>query len=110
MHKLKKPSRKHTRFTYFPTFGSEGQINYKNINFISRFTSKQGKISPRRVNKLTSKQQRLITFAIKQARILCLLPYINNDKRFERTKPPRFPRSIRPRTGKNYTKHTPSLR
>nr|YP_010343948.1 ribosomal protein S18 [Solanum urubambaense]UNZ87281.1 ribosomal protein S18 [Solanum urubambaense] len=41
--------------------------------------------SSRRVNKLTLKQQRLITLAIKQARILSLLPFLNNEKQFERT-------------------------
>ncbi|KAL6491910.1 ribosomal protein S18, S13 [Orobanche gracilis] len=38
------------------------------------------------MNRLTLKQQRLITIAIKQARILSLLPFINNDKKFEKTK------------------------
>jgi len=37
------------------------------------------------VNRLTLKQQRLITIAIKQARILSLLPFLNNEKQFERT-------------------------
>ncbi|CAN4127406.1 unnamed protein product [Withania somnifera] len=43
------------------------------------------KILSRRVNRLTLKQQRLITLAIKQARILSLLPFLNNEKQFERT-------------------------
>jgi len=55
------------------------------MSLISRFISEQGKILSRRVNKLTLKQQRLITIAIKQARILSLLPFLNNEKQFERT-------------------------
>ncbi|CAN6459315.1 unnamed protein product [Victoria cruziana] len=54
------------------------------MSLISRFISEQGKILPRRVNRLTLKQQRLVTVAIKQARILSLLPFLNNEKQFER--------------------------
>jgi hypothetical protein len=34
------------------------------------------------VNRLTLKQQRLITIAIKQARILSSLPFLNNERQF----------------------------
>nr|QRR29699.1 ribosomal protein S18 [Tabebuia nodosa] len=63
------------------------RIDYRNISLISRFISEQGKILSRRVNRLTLKQQRLITIAIKQARILSLLPFRNNEKQFKRTRP-----------------------
>nr|WCQ78578.1 ribosomal protein S18 [Galeola lindleyana] len=63
-----------------PQILSGDQIHYRNISLISRFISEQGKILSRRVNRLTLKQQRLITIAIKQARILSLLPFRNNDK------------------------------
>jgi small subunit ribosomal protein S18 len=56
------------------------------MSLISRFISEQGKILSRRVNRLTLKQQRLITIAIKQARILSSLPFINNEKKqFEKS-------------------------
>uniref|UniRef100_A0AAT9ZQP2 Small ribosomal subunit protein bS18c n=1 Tax=Cheniella longistaminea TaxID=3078818 RepID=A0AAT9ZQP2_9FABA len=58
------------------------RIDYKNMSLITRFISEQGKILSRRVNRLTLKQQRLITIAIKQARILSLLPFLNNEKLF----------------------------
>nr|KJB34385.1 hypothetical protein B456_006G063400 [Gossypium raimondii] len=51
------------------------QIDYRNMSLISRFISEQGKILSRRENRLTLKQQRLITIAIKQARILSSLPF-----------------------------------
>nr|YP_010500001.1 ribosomal protein S18 [Yoania amagiensis]UWT59952.1 ribosomal protein S18 [Yoania amagiensis] len=57
---------------------SGDQINYINMSLISRFLSEQDKILSRRTNKLTFKQQRLITIAIKQARILSLLSFHNN--------------------------------
>nr|YP_010832716.1 ribosomal protein S18 [Astragalus flexus]WFG52457.1 ribosomal protein S18 [Astragalus flexus]WFG52533.1 ribosomal protein S18 [Astragalus flexus]WFG52609.1 ribosomal protein S18 [Astragalus flexus] len=69
---------------------SGDRIDYKNMSLLFRFISKQGKILSRRVNKLTLKQQRLITIAIKQARILSLLPFVNSltfvkKKNFEKS-------------------------
>nr|YP_010760039.1 ribosomal protein S18 [Cuscuta corymbosa var. stylosa]WEY29963.1 ribosomal protein S18 [Cuscuta corymbosa var. stylosa] len=55
------------------------RIDYENIDLIRRFISQQGKILSRRVNRLTLKQQRLLTLAIKQARILSLLPFTNTE-------------------------------
>ena len=55
------------------------------MSLISRFISEQGKILSRRVNRLNLKQQQLITSAIKLARILSLLPFLNNEKQFERS-------------------------
>nr|YP_010850235.1 ribosomal protein S18 [Lobelia zeylanica]WGH11718.1 ribosomal protein S18 [Lobelia zeylanica] len=70
-----------------PPIQSGDRIDYRNMSLINRFISDQGKILPRRVNKLTLRQQRLITSAIKQARILSLLPFTNNEKQWERNKP-----------------------
>jgi small subunit ribosomal protein S18 len=67
------------------------------MSLISRFISEQGKILSRRVNRLTLKQQRLITIAIKQARILSLLPFLNNEKQLERTEPTTRTPSLRAR-------------
>ena len=87
MDKSKQPFRKSKRSfrRRFPPIESGDQIDYRNMSLISRFISEQGKILSRRVNRLTLKQQRLITIAIKQARILSLLPFLNNEKQFERT-------------------------
>nr|YP_009564132.1 ribosomal protein S18 [Dysphania pumilio]QAX91509.1 ribosomal protein S18 [Dysphania pumilio]QDL00250.1 ribosomal protein S18 [Dysphania pumilio] len=78
-----KPKRSFRR--RLPPIQSGDRIDYRNMSLISRFISEQGKILSRRVNRLTLKQQRLITSAIKQARILSLLPFLNNEKQFERT-------------------------
>ena len=67
-----------------PPIQSGDRIDYRNMTLISRFLSEQGKILSRRVNRLTLKEQRLITIAIKQARILSSLPFLNNEKQFER--------------------------
>nr|UVH68571.1 ribosomal protein S18 [Corydalis casimiriana subsp. brachycarpa] len=55
-------------------------IEYKNLSLISQFISDEGKILSRRVNRLTLREQRLITLAIKQARFLSLLPFIYSNK------------------------------
>nr|YP_010734911.1 ribosomal protein S18 [Amorphophallus coaetaneus]WEI30160.1 ribosomal protein S18 [Amorphophallus coaetaneus] len=79
-----KPKRSFRR--RLPPIGSGDRIDYRNMSLISRFISEQGKILSRRVNRLTLRQQRLITIAIKQARILSLLPFLNNEKLFKRIK------------------------
>nr|YP_010574370.1 ribosomal protein S18 [Halophila ovalis]UZH94381.1 ribosomal protein S18 [Halophila ovalis] len=56
------------------------KMTYKDISLLFRFISDQGKILSRQVNRLTLKKQRLITLAIKQARILSLLPFLPNNK------------------------------
>jgi len=68
-----------------PPIQSGDRIDYKNMGLICRFISEQEKILSRRVNRLTLKQQRLITIAIKQARILSSLPFLNNEKQFEKS-------------------------
>ena len=62
-----------------PPIRSGEILDYKNINLLRRFISEQGKILSRRMNRLTSKQQRLMTIAIKRARVLALLPFLNNE-------------------------------
>nr|YP_010236247.1 ribosomal protein S18 [Belemia cordata]QTD83021.1 ribosomal protein S18 [Belemia cordata] len=86
MDKSKRPFIKSKRSfrRRLPAIQSGDRIDYRNMSLISRFISEQGKILSRRVNRLTLKQQRLITIAIKQARILSLLPFLNNEKQFER--------------------------
>nr|YP_009540484.1 ribosomal protein S18 [Ricotia davisiana]AYQ22487.1 ribosomal protein S18 [Ricotia davisiana] len=87
MNKSKRPFTKSKRSfrRRLPPIGSGDRIDYRNMSLISRFISEQGKILSRRVNRVTLKQQRLITIAIKQARILSLLPFLNNQKQFERS-------------------------
>lgn len=54
-------------------------IDYKNTGLLKKFISEQGKILSRRVTRLTSKQQRSTTRAIKSARILAVLHFSNNE-------------------------------
>ena len=52
-------------------------INFKNSAFLRKHITAQGKILSRRITKLTAKDHRLLTKAIKQARILGFLPLTN---------------------------------
>jgi small subunit ribosomal protein S18 len=54
-------------------------IDYKDIDLLRKFITERGKILPRRITGLTSKQQRDLTIAIKRARLLALLPFINKE-------------------------------
>ena len=51
-------------------------LTYKDIDSLSTYLSDQGKILPRRVTGLSSKQQKRITKLIKTARIASLLPFV----------------------------------
>ena len=53
------------------------KIDYKNTELLRKFMTERGKILPRRVTGLTAKQQRDLTAAIKRARIMALLPFVN---------------------------------
>jgi small subunit ribosomal protein S18 len=54
-------------------------IDYKDVDLLRKFITERGKILPRRITGLTAKQQRALTVAIKRARILALLPFINKE-------------------------------
>lgn len=54
-------------------------IDYKDIELLHKFINEQGKILPRRSTGLTSKQQKKLAQAIKKARILVLLPFLNKN-------------------------------
>jgi len=62
-----------------PTIRSGEIIDYKNINLLRRFINEQGRILFKQMNRLTSKQQRLMTIVIKRAWVLALLPFLNNE-------------------------------
>lgn len=59
---------------------SQEVLDYKDIDLLRKFTNEQGKILPRRITGLNSKQQKKkLTKAIKQARVLSILPYVNRE-------------------------------
>ncbi len=54
-------------------------IDYKDVELLKKFVTERGKILPRRITGLTAKQQRQLTFAIKRARVLGLLHFVNKE-------------------------------
>nr|YP_002970666.1 ribosomal protein S18 [Alsophila spinulosa]YP_009679427.1 ribosomal protein S18 [Alsophila costularis]ACK77212.1 ribosomal protein S18 [Alsophila spinulosa]QDP70972.1 ribosomal protein S18 [Alsophila costularis]QUJ10132.1 ribosomal protein S18 [Alsophila latebrosa] len=74
MNKSKRSSRRRS-----PSIRSDEIIDYRNTTLLRRFVSEQGRILSRRMNRLTSKQQRSVAVAIKRARIPALLPFSNNE-------------------------------
>lgn len=53
-------------------------IDYKDIRILSKFLSERGKIIPSRVTSVCFKKQRELAKAVKRARFLALLPYVND--------------------------------
>lgn len=52
-------------------------IDYKDAARLRKFISERGKIMPRRVTGTCAEHQRELTSAIKRARQIALLPYVN---------------------------------
>lgn len=51
-------------------------IDYKDERRLSRFTTERGKIIPRRISGTCTKHQKQLVQAIKRARHLAMLPYM----------------------------------
>lgn len=51
------------------------QVDYKQYEKLKRFLTERGKILPRRISGNCAKHQRQLTWAIKRARIMALLPF-----------------------------------
>ena len=56
------------------------EIDYKDVDLLSKFINETGKISPARMTGTSAKYQRQLTTAIKRARQLALLPYTDGHK------------------------------
>jgi small subunit ribosomal protein S18 len=53
-------------------------IDYKNVNVLGKFLNKYGRIAGRKRSGVTAKHQRNLALAVKRARFMALIPYINN--------------------------------
>lgn len=54
-------------------------IDYKDIELLRKFITERGKLLPRRITGLTAQQQRDLTLAVKRARIVAMLPFVNQE-------------------------------
>ncbi len=55
---------------------NDKKIDYKDIKTLKRYLTDRGKIIPRRITGNCAKHQRAVTQAIKRARTVALLPYV----------------------------------
>ncbi|NNE99995.1 MAG: 30S ribosomal protein S18 [Pyrinomonadaceae bacterium] len=53
-------------------------VDWKDVDYLSRFIPERGKIMPRRISGVSAKDQRRLARAIKRARIMALLPYVSD--------------------------------
>lgn len=58
--------------------GTDGVIDYKDTAKLKRYVSERGKILPRRITGNCAKHQRALTVAIKRARHVALMPYVQD--------------------------------
>jgi len=58
--------------------GKDNELSYKDVNKLKRYISERGKILPRRITGNCAKHQRAVTVAIKRARHLAILPYVQD--------------------------------
>ncbi|SVB31397.1 uncharacterized protein METZ01_LOCUS184251 [marine metagenome] len=65
------------KFCKFTSMGIE-EIDYKDIKLLKEYITETGKIVPARVSGTAAKYQRQLTRAIKRARHLALLPYVDS--------------------------------
>ena len=64
------------RYCYFCVNGIS-DIDYKDATTLRRYTSSYAKIVPKRRSGVCSKHQRKLAMAIKRARVMALLPFVN---------------------------------
>ncbi len=53
-------------------------IDWKDVDFLKRFTPERGKIMPRRISGVSAKDQRRVATAIKRARAMALIPFVTD--------------------------------
>lgn len=66
------PKRKFCRFCQ----KNVREIDYRNVDILRRYIPERGKISPRRISGNCAYHQRKLAAAIKRARLMALLPYV----------------------------------
>lgn len=61
-------------------FSGEGamKIDYKDAKTLFKFVSERGKMMPSRISAVSTKKQRELATAIKRARFLAIMPYVND--------------------------------
>ena len=58
--------------------GKDNVIDYKDTAKLKKYISERGKILPRRITGTCARHQRALTVAIKRARHVALMPYVQD--------------------------------
>src|SRR5699024_7524994 len=75
--KRRGPARRRKKVCVF--CGKENnEIDYKDVAKLKKYVSERGKILPRRITGNCAKHQRALTVAIKRARHIALMPYVQD--------------------------------
>ena len=62
----------------FKSGKENNEIDYKDVAKLKKYVSERGKILPRRITGNCAKHQRALTVAIKRARHISLMPYVQD--------------------------------
>jgi small subunit ribosomal protein S18 len=54
------------------------EIDYKNVDILRKYVPERGKISPRRITGTCAYHQRRLATAVKRARLMALIPYVED--------------------------------
>jgi small subunit ribosomal protein S18 len=52
-------------------------ISYRDVTRLRKYISERGKIVPRRISGNCARHQRMLTTAVKRARVIAFLPYVS---------------------------------
>ncbi len=72
----RRPTGMHRRKKVCVFCGKDNVIDYKDTKKLARYISERGKILPRRITGNCAEHQRALTVAIKRARHIALMPYV----------------------------------
>ncbi|MCF0122130.1 MAG: 30S ribosomal protein S18 [Lachnospiraceae bacterium] len=73
---IKKVSRRRRKVCVF--CGKDNIIDYKDVNKLQKYVFEKEKILPRRITGNCAKHQRAVTVAVKRARHMALMPYVDD--------------------------------
>ncbi len=84
LSRTKKPVRRNNKFAAFHRFPrgcrlckeKSPNVDYKDVALLQKFITEQGKIIPGRISGNCASHQRQVARAIRQARIMALLPFV----------------------------------
>ena len=74
----RRPVRRRKKVCAFCSDKEHNFIDYKDVAKLKRYMSERGKILPRRITGNCAKHQRALTVAIKRARHIALMPYVQD--------------------------------